>query len=298
MHGLTSAPYSIVATGRGPTPVVLSSPHSGRHYPAGLLDQLRVGAHVLRAFEDGPLDELLLPACRVGAVLVAARYARAVVDLNRDATELDPEALPVVERGNGLRATLRARAGLGVVPTRLGGQPIYRGALRGDDLELRLRHVHLPYHAELDRLLDERRGTFGVAVLLDVHSMPTAGLAGPETGIDVSLGDRYGRACDASLVDAVELVLVDAGLKVARNRPYAGGYITERHGRSDQNRHALQIELRRGLFMDETSHRVTAGATAIADLLARVVAIVLDRAAGLGFDAADGGELRSSLAGR
>jgi N-formylglutamate amidohydrolase len=237
-----------------------------------MLPQLRLPAEQLRALDDGPIDELVARGCAAGATLIAATYPRAVVDLNREACELDPEALADPAAAPELRLTVKARAGLGVVPTRLMGEPIYHERLTAAELERRLAEVYRPYHDELAGLVRERRQRFGAALLLDCHSMPTVQPAAwGEPPIDVALGDRFGRSCHPRLIEVAERLLAAAGLKVARNRPYAGGHITEHYGRPHQGSHALQLELRRNLFMDEASHERHAGFAWLQELLGELV---------------------------
>ncbi|MEK0081810.1 N-formylglutamate amidohydrolase [Benzoatithermus flavus] len=277
MQQSQSVPYLIVAPVGQHSPVVLSSPHSGRLYPEDLLAQLRVTAEQLRPLEDGPIDELVVRGCAAGATLIAATYPRAVVDLNREASELDPEALLDPAAAPDLRLTVKARAGLGIVPTRLMGEPIYRERLTVAELERRLAEVYEPYHAELAGLVRERRQRFGAAFVLDCHSMPT--VQPPlrdEAPVDVALGDRFGRSCHPRLVEVAERFLAAAGLKVARNRPYAGGHITEHYGRPLQGSHALQLELRRSLFMDEASHEPHAGFAWLQELLGELVRLLTE----------------------
>ena len=269
-HG--TAPYLIVAPSGPRLPVVLSSPHSGQCYPAAMLAQSRLSAAELRALDDGPVDELLARGCALGATLIAATFPRAVVDLNRDDCEQDPDSLEDPGAISGLRATLKARAGLGVVPTRLLGEPIYGARLSSAELQRRIATAYRPYHEQLAALVAEHRRRFGTSLVLDCHSMPT--LPAPARGerpIDVALGDRFGRSCHPRLIEAAERLLTAAGLRVARNRPYAGGHITERHGEPAQGSHALQIELRRNLFMDERSHALNQGFAALRSLMGGLV---------------------------
>ena len=272
MQDGNQAPYRIVAPSGPALPVVLSSPHSGRWYPPALLTQLRLAPELLRGLDDGPVDELLALACDAGATLIAATYPRAVVDLNRSELEQDPDTLDDPTALAGLRATLKARAGLGVVPTRLMGEAIYPDRLSASELQRRLAAAYHPYHARLSATVGQLQARFGAALVLDCHSMPTLpGTARGERPIDVALGDRFGRSCDLRLVEAAERRLASAGLRVARNRPYAGGHITERYGEPGRGSHALQLELRRGLFMDEHSHAPNAGFPTLRALLGELV---------------------------
>ncbi|MGD9511773.1 MAG: N-formylglutamate amidohydrolase [Geminicoccaceae bacterium] len=267
-----AAPYLTVAPSARPLPLVLSSPHSGRCYPAELVAQSRLSRDQLRVLDDGPVDALLARACACGATMIAATYPRAMVDLNRDQLEQDPDTLADPDAISGLRATLKARAGLGVVPTRLLGEAIYARKLAAAELRQRIERAYRPYHDLLAGLAAEQRRRFGAALVLDCHSMPTLPpMTRGEAPIDVALGDRFGRSCHPRLVEVAERALAGAGLRVARNRPYAGGHITERHGRPGRGSHALQLEFRRSLFMDEHSHVPHDGLVALQDLLRELV---------------------------
>jgi N-formylglutamate deformylase len=273
MLDVTGAPYLIVAPTGPALPVVLSSPHSGQCYPPAVLAQSRLTCEELRALDDGPVDELLATGCAAGATLLAATYPRAVVDLNRDDCEQDPDSLEDPAAIAGLRATVKARAGLGVVPTRLLGEPIYAGRLSSTELRRRIDGAYRPYHQQLARLVADQRRRFGVSLVLDCHSMPTLpARARGEQVIDVALGDRFGRSCHPRLIEAAERLLTAGGLRVARNRPYAGGHITAHYGRPDSGMHALQIEVRRGLYMDEDSLHPHAGMAALQALLRQLMA--------------------------
>jgi N-formylglutamate amidohydrolase len=270
-HG-TGAPFVIVAPSCPRLPLVLSSPHSGQCYPRTMLEQMRLRPEELRALDDGPVDELLARGCAAGATLIAATYPRAVVDLNRDEREQDPDSLDDPVAIAGLRATVKARAGLGVVPTRLMGEPIYDSRLSSAELQRRIDDAYRPYHLQLATLAANHRRLFGASFVVDCHSMPT--LPPPARGerpIDVALGDRFGRSCHPRLIETAEQLLAAAGLRVARNRPYAGGYITERYGEPAQGSHALQIELRRSLFMDERSHAKNQGFSRLQELMGELV---------------------------
>ena len=237
-----------------PTPLVFASPHSGRLYPEDMnpaLDSLRI-----RRSEDARVDDLIDRAPAFGAPVICALTARSYLDVNRDPGELDPrlfrEALP-----DGARAlSPRVAAGLGVVArVASGGAEIYDRRLSLAEGLARIARVHQPYHDALSRLLARARAIHGFAVLIDWHSMPQS--AAP--GVDFVLGDRFGAACSPALTTAVERLLSEAGYRTARNAPFAGGYTTEHYGRPDRRTHALQVEINRGLYLDETRLETTAG---------------------------------------
>ncbi len=261
---LFDSPVEILTPARPRAPLVFASPHSGRRYPASFIAESRLGATMLRASEDAYVDQLVNSAPRSGAPLVAARFPRALLDANRDPWELDPSMfdgpLPVWAK----TSTPRVAAGLGAIPRVVAdGAEIYRRRLPVGEAHRRIERLHRPYHAAVDRLLTESRARWGVGVLIDCHSMPSVG--GPRDKdrgrgrVDVVLGDRFGSSCSPELVAAVERRLVDMGLVVARNAPYAGGWSTERYGRPELGLHALQVEINRNLYLDERQVRPTAG---------------------------------------
>ncbi len=253
-------------------PVVLSSPHSGTHYPTELLEQISVRYDDLKPLEDGPVDVLLSQASSCGAPLVSAHYSRAFIDANRGPNEIDPKIFPDWPSPDHSVATTRACVGLGLIPTHLGSLSIYRNPLLPKEVIRRLKLAYRPYHRSLASHLERTRERFGGAILLDVHSMPPIpNLRGQSPYVDVTLGDRYGRSCAAWLVDLIESSARRLGLKVTRNLPYAGGYITEFHGRPEMGVHALQLEIRRGLFMNERSHQTHSGLSDLQSWLHEVV---------------------------
>lgn len=248
--------YMIVEPLRRIGPVIFASPHSGRHYPADLLLQSRVSLISLRRSEDLYVDELFSAAASHGAPLICALQARAYVDVNRDPAELDPEMFAgAIEHA---QPSPRVQAGLGAIPRIAGdGQSIYRRKLPAEDAARRMREIHAPYHEALTGLLDEARDQFGCAIVIDCHSMPSSA-RGPQAP-DVVLGDRYGAACHPSITTLAEATLRRLGYRTVRNSPFAGGYTTQNYGRPADNVHALQIELSRGLYVDERTLDRTQG---------------------------------------
>jgi N-formylglutamate amidohydrolase len=268
-------PIDLLQPKAGWAPLVISSPHSGQIYPPSLLSELRLDLRDLRCLEDGWVDRLFGCGPELGVPLLRARFARAYVDPNREAFELDPELFqgPLPDHVNA--GSLKARAGLGTIPSRIGGRAIYRGRLELSEAERRIRLAYWPYHQALQDLLAKARSQFGAVLLLDCHSMPSLtgnGSSGAGPMIDVALGDRFGRSCAPRLVERAEMLLRQRGLAVARNRPYAGGYITARYGRPEAEAHALQIEIRRSLFMDERTGRPNAALAELEDIVRAMIA--------------------------
>jgi N-formylglutamate deformylase len=232
---------------------VFSSPHSGADYPPSFLEASRLPPLQLRSSEDAFVDELFAAVPDYGAPLLAARVPRACVDLNRAAEDLDPALI-----SGASRRTINPRiaAGLGVIPRVVAeGRPIIDGKLPMAEAERRIATWWRPYHARLAALIAEARTAFGGAILFDCHSMPHDALATAPTvwgrRPEVILGDRFGASCDRWLIDAASEVLAEAGFAVARNAPFAGGYITQTYGAPRQGVQALQIEIDRALYMDE-----------------------------------------------
>lgn len=235
------------------TSVVFASPHSGRDYPAAFLRRAVLDEHEIRSSEDAFVDELFATVPDCGAPLLAAGAPRAFVDLNRAPEELDPGVIEGVRR---IAHNPRIASGLGVIPRVVAnGRPIYRGKLTLEEAHARINGHWRPYHDMLQTLLDESHAAFGEAILIDCHSMPHEALenVGPQGAPrpDVVLGDRFGAAASGAVVERVEAAFVSAGLRVARNMPFAGAYIAQHYGRPSRRQHAIQIEIDRALYMNE-----------------------------------------------
>lgn len=251
------APFVLIEPLHRTAPLIFASPHSGRRYPPELLADARVALISLRRSEDAYVDELFASAAAHGAPVLSATVARAFVDLNRDPDELDPEMFderpPRSQSGSA-----RIQAGLGAIPRVSGdGQTIYRRKLSLHEAERRMAAVHRPYHAMLANLVGETRESFGCAVLIDCHSMPSS--ARGQHAPDIVLGDRFGASCHASVTALAEAALRRMGYRVARNTPFAGGHTTQTYGRPFAGVHALQIEINRALYVDERTLERTSG---------------------------------------
>ncbi|WP_425410929.1 N-formylglutamate amidohydrolase [Hyphococcus sp.] len=237
------------------SPLIFASPHSGRDYPGELLKNSRLDRHALRQSEDCYVDLLFDEAPRFGAPLLRALFPRAYVDVNRARDELDPRMFADDIPKKADTRSSRVIAGLGVIPRIVAdGQDIYARKLYYIDAKRRLAACYEPYHEALRRLIDEARSRFGVAIVIDCHSMPSAGGAPFRPGeprIDFVLGDRFGSSCDPGIVEETELALRGFGYQVARNAPYAGGYVASSYGRPREGVHVLQIEINRALYLDE-----------------------------------------------
>lgn len=235
------------------SPVIMSSPHSGRDYPAALIQKSVLDFNHLRSSEDAFVDRLIDVAPDYGAALITANCPRAYVDFNRAPDELDPALIEGLARSPH---NPRISSGLGVIPRVVsGGRAIYRGKMPLSEAEARITGNWHPYHRALRHLLEETHALFGQSILIDWHSMPheaiehhgRPGALRPE----VVLGDRFGASASADWTDRVEAAFQDAGLRVARNSPFAGAFIAQSYGRPASGRHVIQIEIDRALYLDE-----------------------------------------------
>ena len=231
---------------------VFSSPHSGNIYPRAFLKAARLDAMTLRKSEDAFVDELFIKMPDLGAPLLAARFPRAYLDVNREPFELDPvlfrERLPDYANTQSVRVI----GGLGTIARIVTEkEEIYRKPLTLPAALARIEHLYRPYHDALTDLLNTARSKFGSAVLIDCHSMPSAHHGSDDARPDIVIGDRFGTSCAMPIVQFAESAFRDLGFDVSLNRPYAGGFITEHYGRPAQAVHALQIEINRALYMDE-----------------------------------------------
>ena len=259
-----AAPFRITRPPLQTTPVVFASPHSGRDYPVQFLEAARLDATSLRRSEDCFVDELFEGATQAGAPLIAATFARAFCDPNREPWELDP-AMFADDLPPWVNTTsARVGAGLGTLARVVAsGEAIYRRKLSFEEAEFRVRAYWEPYHAALLGLLDATRARFGACLLIDCHSMPAQSAGAGRGHPDFVLGDAHGTACSPRITRAAEELLTDMGFKVRRNDPYAGGYVTRHYGRPREHVHALQIEVARALYMDETRLQRAVGFVAL-----------------------------------
>lgn len=283
----THPPFDVHMPDEQLVPFVFSSPHSGRYYPERFLQLARLDRDAIRRSEDCYVDELFAGVTELGSPLIHANFPRAYLDVNREPWELDPRMFrdPVPSFANTRSA--RVAGGLGTVPRLVGeGQNIYPGRLPVSEAVLRVEAAYKPFHARLSRLLTSTHATFGHAVLIDCHSMPGSIRLG-DSGLkpDFIVGDRFGTSASTSLSAHAIGTLRAMGYTVAHNRPYAGGFITEHYGRPVRGLHALQVEVNRGLYMNERNYRKTDGFDALAaDLLrfaADLTTISLDELANL-----------------
>ncbi len=246
-------PFEVLEPAACAGPVLFNSPHSGSVYPRAFLGVSRLEIATLRRSEDSFVDELVAGVVRRGFPLMHAHFPRCFVDVNREPYELDPRMFDGRLPSFANTRSMRVAGGLGTVARVVGdAQEIYDQRIPVDDALQRIESLYKPYHRTLRRLFSKVHRDFGAAVLIDCHSMPsTAGHRDERQRPEFVLGDRYGTSCVPAVAETVERTLRGLGYTVSRNKPYAGGFITEHYGNPAAGLHALQLEINRALYMDE-----------------------------------------------
>jgi N-formylglutamate amidohydrolase len=279
-------PIEVIQPARPAVPLVFSSPHSGNFYPPAFVAASRLDPLMLRRSEDAFVDELFAEAPRVGAPLLKARFPRAFIDPNREPYELDPGMFADTLPNWVNRSSVRVGAGLGTIARVVAnGAEIYSGKLEFAEAEARIEALYRPYHSALQELLDKTHARFQGVLLIDCHSMPSIG--GPmdrdpgKRRVDFVLGDAHGTSCSRRIIDRVEALFRELGHTVARNDPFAGGFITRHYGRPASGRHTLQIEINRRLYMDEDRIARNSGFDALVRSLTTFVQRMADEASEL-----------------
>src|SRR6201994_1968150 len=253
LDGELSPPFEIEEPAAWRAPIIFNSPHSGSIYPVDFLDASRIDIAALRRSEDSFMDELIAGLSRLGFPTVSVNFPRSYVDVNREPYELDPRMFSGRLPSFANTRSMRVAGGLGTIPRVVGdGQEIYRERLAVDNALARIETLYKPYHRALRRLIHRVHQSFGTVVGVDWHSMPSIGVSRDEPRRpDVVIGDRYGTSCAPTLPDRVEETMSRLGYSVGRNKPYAGGFITEHYGNPASGLHAIQLELNRAIYMDE-----------------------------------------------
>src|ERR1700759_1803780 len=253
LDGESSPPFEMAEPSEWRAPIIFNSPPSGWIYPQDFVAASRIDLPALRRSEDSFMDELIGDLCGRGFPVVRVNFPRSYVDVNREPYELDPRMFPGRLPSFANTRSMRVAGGLGTIPRVVGdGQEIYRDRLSVDDALARIEALYKPYHRALRRLINKAHQAFGTVIVVDWHSMPSIGVSRDEPRRpDVVIGDRYGTSCAALLPDMVEETMIRLGYSVGRNKPYAGGFITEHYGNPASGLHTIQLELNRAIYMDE-----------------------------------------------
>ena len=246
-------PYDLRLPKTVTNPVVFSSPHSGRDYSAEFVRKSILSKLHLRSSEDAFVDELFDGVVDFGSPFLAAKAPRAYVDLSRGPEEFDPS---IIEGANTPYNNPRIASGLGVIPRVVSeGRQIQEGKISMTEALVRIRDVYHPYHNFLAELITQAKLRFGIALLIDCHSMPNDALqnamAPGGQRPDIILGNRFGAAASAPVFEIVETAFMQQGFIVGRNTPFAGGHITQKYGSPSKGQHVVQVEINRSLYMNE-----------------------------------------------
>jgi N-formylglutamate deformylase len=266
-------PFEIIEPAVRRGPLLFNSPHSGCAYPRAFLANTRLDIAALRRSEDSFMDDVVAGVVGRGYPLMRAHFPRCYVDVNREPYELDPRMFEGRLPSFANTRSMRVAGGLGTVARVVGdAQEIYDRRIPVDDALARIESLYKPYHRALRRLFTGLHREFGAAVLVDCHSMPSnAGMREERARPEFVVGDRYGTACVGIVTDVMEETLRGLGYSVSRNKPYAGGFITEHYGNPAAGLHAIQLEVNRALYMDERRYQRTANFRRVAadlDILA------------------------------
>ena len=275
--GLAGKPaFTLTLRHPSPMPVLIAVPHAGRAYPAALAELMRHPAPTGARLEDRFVDLVAESVAReTGAALLVAHAPRAMIDLNRAPDDVDWEMVAGDAPPRRVRhaAGRRARSGLGLVPRRLPGLgELWKRRLTREELAARIEGVHQPYHAALAHSLESLRDRWGAALLIDLHSMPPLGSKrGSDPAPDFVIGDRFGASCDGALATAAFDHFAQSSRRAAHNRPYAGGYVLDRHAAPARGLHALQVEICRSAYLDGPLREPGPGLEAMVQVLAGLV---------------------------
>ncbi len=274
------AAYSLTNVAALKFPVLVSVPHSGREYPAVLLDNLNVPASHLLRLEDRYADRLAASAKAAGFPVIIARKPRAWVDLNRNRSEIDPDMVIGMDLTQTPQISKKVRGGLGILPRRLhGAGNLWREKWQHRHVMDRIKQDHEPYHVMVEHILEQMRSVFGCALLLDLHSMPSV-FDEDRRPIGFVIGDRFGRSCESRYAEMAADHFRMHGYHVQTNHPYAGGYILERHGKPASNIQALQLEVDRSLYLDRSLREPVAAARHITELIGNCCTMLAEQLSG------------------
>lgn len=267
--------FTLTAPRPSAVPILIAVPHAGRAYPGSLLERMRNPGYAALKLEDRYVDRLAeRVAAQTGAALLIAHAPRAMIDLNRAIEDIDWDMFARGKPDNVGSYTpgLRARSGLGLIPRRLPGfGELWKRRHDEADLAARIGGIHDPYHTTLDSALADLRDRWGAALLLDLHSMPPLGFQGGVPAPEFVLGDRFGASCHGALMGSCFGYFSEMRRGVAHNRPYAGGYVLERHAKPRQGIHAFQLEIDRSSYLDSRLAEPGRGFAAMVHLLTGLV---------------------------
>lgn len=255
-------------------PLLCDSPHSGTRYPEDFGAALPL--HELRRGEDTHVDRLWERAPDLGATLVAAEFPRTYIDPNRALGDLDAGMLDGPWPGP-LQPSPKAALGFGLVWRQVrAGTPVYARPLPVAEVQRRIATCWQPYHDAVQQAAQAALQRWGALWHLNLHSMPhdayqRLGIDSPTPLADFVLGDLHGRSCEAGFTRAVMEALERQGFRVTVNDPYEGQELVRLVGAPHEQRHSLQVEIHRGLYMNEATREPLPQFDALQATLGRVL---------------------------
>jgi len=272
-----SSVYQMIApTDTQRLPLLLDSPHSGDIFPQGFSPT--PPRAVLQTAWDGFVDDLWSGVVGDGGTLVHALFPRVYIDPNRAPDDIDPDDINGTLSFRPDPSVYSAR-GMGLIRRMaLPDLPMYEKPPTAKDVEQRIQNYYRPYHRQISDQLDDMQQTFGGVWHINCHSMKSRGNAmnidSGETRADIVLGDLCGTSCEASFIATIEQAFRERGYKVVRNTPYQGGYMVRLHGQPKVNRHSLQIEINRAIYMNERAFEKNENYTCVKKHLGEISALI------------------------
>ncbi len=272
----------MIRTVPGHTPLVLDSPHSGTQYPddfAHACDPL-----LLRRAEDTHVERLYEFAPALGVAWVEALFPRSYLDANRDVTEVDVDMLDGPWAGpvaTDERVLSKVRLGKGLIWRMTDdGKPIYSRQLGVAEVAARIERCWVPYHGAVAQAIDAAHARHGYSIHINCHSMPAVASshATEYPGLvhdDFVVGDRDGTTANPALTRLIGEHLRALGYSVSYNHPYKGVELVRRHADPAHQRHSVQLEINRRLYMDEQTLALSGGFGALQASLQSLVALLL-----------------------
>ena len=280
-----TTPYTLIKPTGDPVPLVMDSPHSGNQYPGDF--NCAVPPQKLWPAEDRFVDELYGAAPSLGATVIAANFPRSYIDPNRSILDIDATLLDSPWPGPAIPSA-KTQKGIGLIWRLLDtGEPIYDRKLSVEEVKQRIVRYHQPYQRAVKDALDAAHDHFGGVWHLNLHSMPAISTGISEEGpgkkrADFVLGDRDGTTCEGEFTNLVAETLRGMGYQVKVNDPYKGVELVRAFSDPKANRHSLQIEVNRRLYMDERSGEKNAGFPTLQANLEKLIRVVASYAAGRG----------------
>ncbi|MBT3585609.1 MAG: N-formylglutamate deformylase [Halobacteriovoraceae bacterium] len=228
-------------------PILVSCPHVGTHFPKGLTEKFQTGHVEAPEDTDWHVHQLYNFSTGLGIPLLRSYYSRYVLDLNRPKTE------------EKLYQDGRVESGLFPTHT-FSGKALYKNEqqiIGPEDKKDRLHNFYFPYHQQISKILMEMKNEFGVALLLEAHSIKSDAPFGEEGRLPhLILGNQEGVTCHPSLMGIAKTALEqnELGFKVVANHPFKGGFLTRKFGRPEASIHALQLEMCQDVYMNESDN--------------------------------------------